>query len=55
MATEFAAIAQKNGLIVRPNGERIVLAPPIVITEAEVDELFRRFNKSMDELLEWAS
>ena len=31
-----------------------VLAPPLIITREEIDELFRRFGKALDETLEWS-
>jgi len=40
----FTERALEHGLIVRGTGASIVLAPPLVITRAELDELFRRFD-----------
>ena len=49
-------IAQAHGLIVRVvPGDRIALCPPMIITEAEIDELFDRLEKSLDAVLDWAT
>src|SRR5690606_38407871 len=44
------AIARERGLILRIIGSRIALSPPLVITEAEIDELFARLTESLDVL-----
>ena len=38
-----------NRLVCRPVGDAMVLSPPLVITEAEVDELVARLARSLDE------
>jgi 4-aminobutyrate---pyruvate transaminase len=46
----FAARCQENGLIVRVlGGDGIALCPPLVITEAEIDELLARLSRALDE------
>ena len=46
---------QQEGIIVRPLiNDRIALCPPLVITEAEIDELFDRFTRGLDRTLDWA-
>jgi 4-aminobutyrate---pyruvate transaminase len=40
--------ARANGLIVRAVGDRIAFSPPLIITEAEVDELAVRLQKTLD-------
>jgi len=45
----FQARAQAQGLIVRNLGDTIALCPPLIITEAEVDEVLRRFEKALSE------
>ncbi len=47
----IAGICQDNGLFVRPSGDTIVMAPPLIIAEAEIDEMFRRFRQALDETL----
>ena len=41
-----------NDLIMRHVGDRMIIAPPLVITRAEVDELIARARKSLDEAYE---
>jgi len=41
-------LARENGLIIRPLGDTIAFCPPLVITEAEIDEMFRRFSLALD-------
>jgi 4-aminobutyrate--pyruvate transaminase len=40
-----------HGLLVRVTGEHAVIAPPLIITEAELDELFRRLAGALDDVL----
>jgi 4-aminobutyrate--pyruvate transaminase len=41
----------ENGIIVRPLAGCIVMAPPLIITEAEIDELARRLGAALDQVL----
>jgi 4-aminobutyrate--pyruvate transaminase len=43
--------AQNHGLIARFVGERIVFAPPLIITEAEIDEVVIRVRQALDDTL----
>ncbi len=43
-------VAERNRLFIRAVGNTIVLAPPLIITEAEIDELIKRLRLS---ILEW--
>ncbi len=46
---------EQEGLIVRPLlGDRIAVCPPLVITQAEVNELFDRFERGLARTLDWA-
>lgn len=45
----FVARAQANGMIVRNLQDTISICPPLIISEAELDELLRRFAKALDE------
>jgi 4-aminobutyrate--pyruvate transaminase len=45
----FQARAQAQGLIVRNLGDTIALCPPLIITEVEIDEVLRRFEKALSE------
>ncbi len=38
-----------NNLIMRHVGDRMIVAPPLVMTRAEIDVLFERAVKSLDE------
>jgi 4-aminobutyrate--pyruvate transaminase len=40
---------QRNGLILRVIGDRIVFAPPLIIEAAEVDDAVERFRRTLDE------
>lgn len=40
-----------NDLVMRHVGDRMIIAPPLVITETEVDELIRRATTALDETL----
>jgi putrescine---pyruvate transaminase len=39
----------KNGVVMRAVGERMIIAPPLVITRAEIDEMLRRIRRSLDD------
>lgn len=41
-----------NNLIMRHVGDRMIIAPPLVITPAEIDDLIARARKSLDEAYE---
>lgn len=41
--------AQEHGLIVRAIGDAVVMAPPLIITEAEIDDLLQRFGRALDD------
>jgi len=46
---------EEEGLIVRPLlNDRIAVCPPLVIAEAEVNELFDRFERGLARTLDWA-
>ncbi len=49
-AQHLKLCAEDAGVIVRavPCGESVAFAPPLVITEEEVDELFDRFAVALD-------
>ena len=51
----LANFAQDEGLIVRPLlGDRVALCPPLVITEAEIGDLFDRLERALAKALDWA-
>lgn len=47
-------LAEKNGLLIRAMADSIGFCPPLVIDEAEIDEMLSRFGKTLDDALEWA-
>lgn len=54
VAAQGARLCEKEGLILRPlMGDRIAVCPPLIITEAEIDELFDRFDRAMNALEHW--
>ena len=42
-------IGRANGLILRVIGDRLAFAPPIVISEAEVDEMVEKLGRTLDQ------
>ena len=46
--------ALEHGLIVRSLGDTIAFCPPLIITDEQVDELFTKFAKALDETLAYA-
>ncbi|MGB8417853.1 4-aminobutyrate---pyruvate transaminase [Burkholderia sp. GAS332] len=51
VAASVAAFAAEAGLNVRPLGDAICIAPPVIITEAEIDLLFERLDVALDKAL----
>ncbi len=43
----FSARAKDHGLIARNLQDTVALCPPLIITEAEIDEMLRRFEKAL--------
>jgi 4-aminobutyrate--pyruvate transaminase len=41
----------EHGVLVRPVGDSVVMAPPLIITESEIGELMRRLRKALDAVL----
>ena len=52
MSERIARQALKNGLVCRPLGQAVVLAPPFIITEAEIAELFAILRRTLDQVHE---
>ncbi|HEX6996646.1 MAG TPA: aminotransferase [Gammaproteobacteria bacterium] len=48
------ALCQNRGLIVRAVGDVVVLCPPYIVTEEQIDEIFRRFEQGLNDTLQWA-
>ena len=49
------AFCQQRGLIVRAIGDVIAMCPPYIVTDSDIDEIFARFGRGLDDTLEWAS
>ena len=45
--------AQAHGLIIRALGDRIGFSPPLVITTDEINDMYARFARALDETWEW--
>lgn len=48
-----AEAAQKRGLIVRNLGDSIAFCPPIIITDAQIDELLQKFAGALEDTKAW--
>jgi len=56
VAAQVGRYCEAEGLIVRPLlGDRIAVCPPLVIDEAEIGELFDRFERALAKGLDWAT
>ena len=53
IANYCGARAHHHGLVLRPlAGDRIAVCPPLIINDAEIDELFDRYEKALDDTLD---
>jgi 4-aminobutyrate---pyruvate transaminase len=51
MGGKLVKLGEEHGLILRTlSGDTIAFSPPLVITEAEVDEMLERFGRALDDL-----
>ena len=48
----LAKRAQHHGLIIRPLGDTIAFCPPLIIKEDEIDLMFERFSRALDDTAE---
>jgi 4-aminobutyrate--pyruvate transaminase len=54
VAAKCVSFAQSEGLILRSlSGDRVAVCPPLIITEAEIDELFDRLTRALDRTAGW--
>jgi 4-aminobutyrate--pyruvate transaminase len=42
--------AQEHGLICRAMGDNVALCPPLVISESEIGDMFKRFTLALDDV-----
>jgi 4-aminobutyrate--pyruvate transaminase len=45
--------APARGVLIRASNETLCFAPPLVITEDELDEMFARVKAALDDTLDW--
>lgn len=48
LGAQLAKHCQDNGLIIRAIGDTIAFCPPLIITEAQIEDMFGRFGRSLD-------
>jgi 4-aminobutyrate---pyruvate transaminase len=48
VGTFFEECAHEQGLLMRGRGEQLVLSPPLIITDVEVDDLLARLGRALD-------
>ncbi len=53
VAGKIVARAQEHGVILRAMGDAIAFSPPLIISAAEIDEMFMRFGRALDETHGW--
>ncbi|MEJ1157894.1 aminotransferase [Prosthecomicrobium sp. N25] len=53
VAAQCVAFLQARGAILRAIGDTIAICPPMIIAEAELDELFDRLEKALDDGEAW--
>ena len=54
VAAQAVRFAQQEGLIVRfLAGDVISICPPLIIAPAEIDELFARLARALDQTISW--
>jgi len=50
VGTRLQDLSQEEGLVNRGIGETIAFCPPLIMTQAEIDEMFKRFDRAMTRL-----
>jgi 4-aminobutyrate--pyruvate transaminase len=53
VAAQTSKLCQEEGLITRGMADAMAFCPPLIITEAEIEEMFRRFAKALDATWAW--
>lgn len=53
VAVQAGKIALKHGVITRALGDTVNLCPPLIITERQLIDLFRRIERTLDETCQW--
>ena len=47
---KIAAAAYENGLVCRAIGNTLAIAPPLIISMTEIDEIVARFTAALDDV-----
>ena len=48
-----ARFCEEEGLILRPLGDTLALCPPLIISEAEIEELFASLFRGLEKIQSW--
>ena len=48
VSENLAQAGYKEGIIIRPIGNAVLFAPPFIINENQVDELFDAFSRALN-------
>jgi 4-aminobutyrate--pyruvate transaminase len=54
LGTKCMMMCQNHGLIVRAVGDAVAVCPPYIVTEADIDEIFDRYERGLDDTMTWA-
>jgi 4-aminobutyrate--pyruvate transaminase len=54
VGAQCMALCQRQGLIVRAIGDAIAVCPPYIVTAEDIDEIFERLERGLNETLAWA-
>jgi 4-aminobutyrate---pyruvate transaminase len=54
VAPKAVVFGQQEGVIIRAIGDTLAICPPLIITAAEVDEMFDRIARALDKTEDWA-
>jgi 4-aminobutyrate--pyruvate transaminase len=46
---------QANGVIGRAMGDTLAFSPPLIITQADIEEMLARTHKALDDVQAWLS
>ena len=53
VGAKATAFALQEGLITRNMGDRLAFCPPLIIKEAEIEEMFDRAERALNKTLDW--
>lgn len=55
LGAKLVAWAQDEGVILRAMGDTVAFSPPLIISEAEMGEMFASFGRALDKTGQWVS